>query len=49
VRFVPVDFDHDDLAAALDRAGLVPGRQTFILWEGVASYLSPDAVDGTVR
>jgi methyltransferase (TIGR00027 family) len=49
VRFVPVDFDHDDLAAALDRAGLVPGRRTFILWEGVLSYLTPDAVDATVR
>jgi methyltransferase (TIGR00027 family) len=49
VRFVPVDFDHDDLAAALDRAGLVPGLRTFILWEGVVSYLTPDAVDATVR
>ena len=49
VRFVPVDFDHDDLAAALDHAGLAPGRPSFVLWEGVASYLTPEAVDATVR
>ena len=49
VRFVPVDFDHDDLAAALEQAGLVAGRRTFVLWEGVASYLTSEAVDATVR
>jgi methyltransferase (TIGR00027 family) len=49
VRYVPVDFDHDDLAAALQQAGLVAGRRTFVLWEGVASYLTPEAVDATVR
>ena len=49
VRFVPVDFDHEDLAPVLDRAGLMPGRRTFILWEGVVSYLTPNAVDATVR
>ena len=49
VRFVPVDFDHDDLAAALDHAGLAHGRPSFELWEGVASYLTSEAVDATVR
>ena len=49
VRFVAVDFDHDDLTAALDRAGFVVGRATFVLWEGVAGYLTADAVDATVR
>ncbi|MCD2192710.1 SAM-dependent methyltransferase [Actinomycetospora endophytica] len=49
VHFVAVDFDHDDLAEALDRAGFRTGRPTFVLWEGVASYLTPEAVDATVR
>ncbi|MDT7743460.1 MAG: hypothetical protein QOE59_2538 [Actinomycetota bacterium] len=49
VGFVAVDFDHDDLGVALDRAGFRTGRPTFVLWEGVASYLTPEAVDTTVR
>jgi methyltransferase (TIGR00027 family) len=49
VRFVAVDLDRDDLATALDDAGLHHGRPTFVLWEGVASYLTADAVDATVR
>lgn len=49
VEFVAVDFARDDLSAALDRAGFVAGCATFVLWEGVASYLTPDAVDATVR
>jgi methyltransferase (TIGR00027 family) len=49
VTFVAVDFDRDDLGAVLDRAGFHTGRPTFVLWEGVASYLTPRAVDATVR
>jgi methyltransferase (TIGR00027 family) len=49
VQFVPVDFDHDDLAAVLDAAGLERGRPSFVLWEGVVSYLTSEAVDSTVR
>jgi methyltransferase (TIGR00027 family) len=49
VRFVAVDFDHDDLAVALADAGFRTGRPTYVLWEGVASYLTPEAVDATVR
>jgi methyltransferase (TIGR00027 family) len=49
VHFVAVDFDRDDLAAALARAGLQQARPTFVLWEGVASYLTADAVDAAVR
>jgi methyltransferase (TIGR00027 family) len=49
VAFVAVDLDHDDLATALDRAGFRTGRPTFVLWEGVASYLTAEAVDATVR
>ena len=49
VSYVPVDFDRDALADALTAAGLRPGLATFTIWEGVLSYLSPDAVDATVR
>jgi methyltransferase (TIGR00027 family) len=49
VRLVPIDFDRQTLDGVLEAAGLVPGRPTFIIWEGVASYLTPDAVDATVR
>jgi methyltransferase (TIGR00027 family) len=49
VTLVPVDFDRDHLATALADAGLQPGLATFIIWEGVASYLTPQAVDATVR
>jgi methyltransferase (TIGR00027 family) len=49
VSYVPVDFDRDELADALTDAGLQSGIATFILWEGVASYLTPEAVDATVR
>ncbi len=49
VTFVPVDFDRDQLATALTDAGLRGGLATFLIWEGVASYLTPEAVDTTVR
>jgi methyltransferase (TIGR00027 family) len=49
VRFVPVDLDREHLATALAGAGLNPGLSTFFIWEGVASYLTPRAVDETVR
>jgi len=41
---VPVDFEHDDLAASLDAAGYVATARTFFLWEGVSYYLPVDAV-----
>ena len=46
---VPVDFERDDLATALRSAGLDPGARALFIWEGVASYLSAEAVDGTLR
>jgi methyltransferase (TIGR00027 family) len=49
VTFVSVDFDGDQLATALTDAGLRRGLTTFLIWEGVASYLTPEAVDATVR
>lgn len=49
VRLVPVDFERDELGAALDAAGLRAGARTFTIWEGVVSYLTPAAVDATLR
>ncbi|HET6612806.1 MAG TPA: class I SAM-dependent methyltransferase, partial [Kofleriaceae bacterium] len=34
VHFVPVDFERDDLAAALDKAGHDPSQPTTWVWEG---------------
>jgi methyltransferase (TIGR00027 family) len=47
VRLVPVDFERDDLADALAKAGHRGGDRTFFIWEGVTQYLSADAVDAT--
>jgi methyltransferase (TIGR00027 family) len=49
VRYVPVDFLHDDLGAALGDADFDPGRPTLVVWEGVTNYLSEPAVDETIR
>ncbi|HUI04634.1 MAG TPA: SAM-dependent methyltransferase [Acidimicrobiales bacterium] len=48
VVLVPVDFETDDLATALRRAGFSTGRPALVLWEGVTQYLSADAVDRTL-
>jgi methyltransferase (TIGR00027 family) len=45
VALVPVDFEKDDLKAALLRSGFDPGLPTVAIWEGVVSYLTPAAVD----
>lgn len=45
VHFVPIDFDTQDLHAELERAGFVPDRETFFIWEGVTQYITAEAVD----
>jgi methyltransferase (TIGR00027 family) len=47
VRFVPVNFERDDLVQALLKAGFSPDESTIAVWEGVVSYLSPAAVHET--
>jgi len=49
VTYVPVDFDHQDLGEELARGGFDTGARTFFVLEGVISYLTADAVDGTFR
>lgn len=48
IRYVPVDFERDELTAALDAAGLDRTRRSCVVWEGVFSYLSPAAIDRTL-
>ena len=47
VHLVPVDFEHDDLAAALIAHGYRSEDKTFFIWEGVTQYLTEEAVRAT--
>jgi len=48
VRFVPVDFDIDDLGERLTAAGYDPSRRTVFVWQGVIPYLTQGGVDHTL-
>ena len=48
-HFVPVDFLHDDLGAALRAAGFARVVPAVVVWEGVTNYLTGPAVDRTLR
>ena len=48
VRYVPVDFEKDDLEKNLIAAGFAPGLSTVVVWEGVISYLTESAVKITL-
>ncbi len=48
VRFVPVDFERDDLGRALEDAGHDASAPTTWIWEGVTPYLTPDAIASTL-
>jgi len=44
VRYVAVDFERDELGAALVSAGWNAAERSVILWEGVTNYLTEGAV-----
>jgi methyltransferase (TIGR00027 family) len=48
VRFVPVDFERDDLGRALRGAGYRDSAPSLFVWEGVTNYLTSAAVDQTL-
>jgi methyltransferase (TIGR00027 family) len=48
VRFTAVDFERDDLEAALAGAGHDPHRPTTWIWEGVVMYLSLADIERTL-
>jgi methyltransferase (TIGR00027 family) len=49
VVHVEIDFEADSLTRTLDAAGFSRGAPTFVVWEGVAPYLSRAAVRRTLR
>jgi methyltransferase (TIGR00027 family) len=49
VTFVPSDFNLGALDQTMAEAGYRPERPTVFLWEGVTNYLTPSAVDATLR
>jgi methyltransferase (TIGR00027 family) len=48
VHLVSVDFERDDLLAALAEHGFRADARTFFIWEGVTQYLTEDAVRSTL-
>jgi methyltransferase (TIGR00027 family) len=48
VHLVPLDFERDDLFAALTEFGYRSDARTFFVWEGVTQYLTEDAVRTTL-
>jgi methyltransferase (TIGR00027 family) len=48
VRYVPVDFETDDLTDALEAAGFDRTRPAVVVWLGVTVYLTAAAVDQTL-
>ncbi|WP_437807614.1 class I SAM-dependent methyltransferase [Sorangium sp. So ce1078] len=46
---VPVDFERDRLDEALLSAGFRPSEPAFWIWEGVAVYLTREAIEATLR
>ena len=49
LTFVPLDFEHQTLAAGLTESGLDAGLPAFIGWLGVVPYLTLDAFRATIR
>ncbi|ONI79750.1 hypothetical protein ALI144C_23660 [Actinosynnema sp. ALI-1.44] len=49
VRYVTIDFNHEDLATRLAGHGYDPHARSVVVWSGVAPYLAPPAVDATLR
>lgn len=49
MTFVPVDFETDELATALEAAGFTRGDPAVFVWVGVVYYLTPDTVAATLE
>jgi methyltransferase (TIGR00027 family) len=48
VTLLAVDFEHDDLVAAVRGTAFAADQPSLFVWEGVTNYLSPTAVDRTL-
>ncbi len=49
VRYVALDFEHDDLISKLCAEGFNPAQKTLFTWEGVTFYLQPDTVRAVLQ
>jgi methyltransferase (TIGR00027 family) len=49
LEFAPCDFETQSLAAALGAAGFDPEKRAVFVWLGVTPYLTPEAVETTLR
>ena len=49
LTYVPMDFQHDDLAEILRRHGHDQSQRTFFIMEGVTMYVPEDGVRATLR
>jgi methyltransferase (TIGR00027 family) len=49
LRYVAVDFEHDNLAQRLAESGFDTGRSAFFSWLGVVQYLDGVAIEATLR
>ncbi len=49
VSLVPIDFNSQDLAEELKKAGYTLSSKTLFIWEGVTQYISKEAVDNTIK
>lgn len=49
VAYVPFRFNSEDLIEKLDAVGYRKNASTLFIWEGVTYYISPQAVDDTLR
>jgi methyltransferase (TIGR00027 family) len=49
VTLIGMDFEQQCLEDVLQKAGYRESRKTFFIWEGVTQYLTPEAVDNTLR
>jgi methyltransferase (TIGR00027 family) len=47
-HFVPVDLEHEELAARLGASGFLPDASSVVLWEGVTMYLEREAISRTL-
>jgi len=48
IRFIPVNFNTDDMEALLVKGGYDPEARSLFIMEGVVYYLAPEAVDATL-
>lgn len=49
VKFVPIDFNTQNLGDELVKAGYDKDKKTLFLWEGVTQYITLEAVSGTLE